>query len=291
MAGASHFLEHLLFKGTETRHASEIAEAVESVGGDMNAFTAQEADRVLRARPGSALDARARDPLRHRVDTGAARRRGRVGAPGDPRRDPDARRHARRPRARPVRGRAVPRAPARSRDRRAAARRSPRCRGTRSPGTTREHYHPANVVVAAAGNLEHDEVVAMVERALPASRGDASTSRERRPTPAAASPIAVIERPLEQAHLVLGMRALRRDDPDRLRARRARPGAGRWDELAPLPGGAGARGLAYSVFSYRSAFEETGAFAVVLRHRAGTGRTRCWPCCAASSTGSSPTPA
>ena len=42
IAGASHFLEHLLFKGTDTRTRSEIAEAVESVGGDMNAFTGQE---------------------------------------------------------------------------------------------------------------------------------------------------------------------------------------------------------------------------------------------------------
>jgi predicted Zn-dependent peptidase len=41
-AGASHFLEHLLFKGTATHSASEIAEAVDGVGGEMNAFTAQE---------------------------------------------------------------------------------------------------------------------------------------------------------------------------------------------------------------------------------------------------------
>ena len=42
LSGASHFLEHLLFKGTERRHAADIAEAVESVGGDMNVFTGQE---------------------------------------------------------------------------------------------------------------------------------------------------------------------------------------------------------------------------------------------------------
>ena len=42
IAGASHFLEHLLFKGTHDRNAAEIAEAIESVGGDMNAFTGQE---------------------------------------------------------------------------------------------------------------------------------------------------------------------------------------------------------------------------------------------------------
>ena len=40
--GASHFLEHLLFKGTDRRSAREIAEAIESVGGEMNAFTAHE---------------------------------------------------------------------------------------------------------------------------------------------------------------------------------------------------------------------------------------------------------
>ena len=42
LAGASHFLEHLLFKGTATRSAADIAEAVDAMGGDMNAFTARE---------------------------------------------------------------------------------------------------------------------------------------------------------------------------------------------------------------------------------------------------------
>ena len=42
MAGVSHFLEHLLFKGTESRSAHDIAEAVDRVGGEMNAFTAKE---------------------------------------------------------------------------------------------------------------------------------------------------------------------------------------------------------------------------------------------------------
>ena len=42
VAGASHFLEHLLFKGTATRNALEIATAMDAVGGEMNAFTAKE---------------------------------------------------------------------------------------------------------------------------------------------------------------------------------------------------------------------------------------------------------
>ena len=41
-AGASHFLEHLLFKGTADRSPSAIAEAVDEVGGDFNAFTTKE---------------------------------------------------------------------------------------------------------------------------------------------------------------------------------------------------------------------------------------------------------
>src|ERR671936_2027638 len=42
ISGSSHFLEHLLFKGTSTRSARDIAEAFDAVGGDVNAFTAKE---------------------------------------------------------------------------------------------------------------------------------------------------------------------------------------------------------------------------------------------------------
>src|SRR6187397_2180673 len=41
-AGVSHFLEHLLFKGTPSRSASDISRSVDRVGGDLNAFTAKE---------------------------------------------------------------------------------------------------------------------------------------------------------------------------------------------------------------------------------------------------------
>src|SRR5437868_2028535 len=42
ISGSSHFLEHLLFKGTKTRTALDIAEAFDAVGGDLNAFTSKE---------------------------------------------------------------------------------------------------------------------------------------------------------------------------------------------------------------------------------------------------------
>ncbi|NCA18601.1 MAG: insulinase family protein, partial [Actinobacteria bacterium] len=42
VAGASHFLEHLLFKGTTNRSALDISAAIDAVGGEMNAFTGKE---------------------------------------------------------------------------------------------------------------------------------------------------------------------------------------------------------------------------------------------------------
>ncbi|HVV24234.1 MAG TPA: pitrilysin family protein, partial [Pseudonocardiaceae bacterium] len=42
VAGSAHFLEHLLFKGTERRSAAQIAEEIDAVGGELNAFTAKE---------------------------------------------------------------------------------------------------------------------------------------------------------------------------------------------------------------------------------------------------------
>lgn len=40
--GISHFIEHMLFKGTESRNAREIAAVIDNVGGQLNAFTAKE---------------------------------------------------------------------------------------------------------------------------------------------------------------------------------------------------------------------------------------------------------
>ncbi len=56
IAGASHFLEHLIFKGTETRSARQIAEAIDSVGGEMNAYTSQEHTAYYARLPAGAFD-------------------------------------------------------------------------------------------------------------------------------------------------------------------------------------------------------------------------------------------
>jgi len=261
LAGASHFLEHLLFKGTERRRAVEIAEEVESVGGDMNASTGQETTQFYVRVPDRYLPL-ALEILSDivwtpalRVDDVESERHVileeismRDDTPDDLVHDlfasalfPDH------PLGREIAGThetigEMPR--------------------DDIAGYHAAHYHPENAVVAVAGNVTHDDVVALIDQRLPVpteharpARVDGADTREPRP-------VAVIERPLEQAHLVLGMRALPRDDPDRYALTVL-------DQV--LGGGMSSRlfqevreqrGLAYSVFSYRSAFVETGALAV-----------------------------
>jgi predicted Zn-dependent peptidase len=260
IAGTSHFLEHLLFKGSATRHAVDIAEAVESCGGDMNAFTGQELTayyvRVPDRDLGLALDilsdivwspALRPDEIESERQVILEEIRMRDDTPDDLVHDVFS-------------GALFPRHPL-----------GREISGTQDTITavTRDqiaeyhadHYRPSNVVVAVAGNVDHDDVVAQLAAALPAESGD----RPARVDGADGGPpeaFARVDRPLEQAHIVLGTRALRRDHPDRFALAVV-------DQV--LGGGMSSRlfqevrekrGLAYSVFSYRAAFEETGALAV-----------------------------
>ena len=89
LAGASHFLEHLLFKGTADRTARMIAEEVDARGGEMNAFTAQERTAYYLRVPADAFDW-AVSLLGEVVARPAfPPRRARSRASGDPRGDPD----------------------------------------------------------------------------------------------------------------------------------------------------------------------------------------------------------
>jgi predicted Zn-dependent peptidase len=260
IAGTSHFLEHLLFKGTETRHAADIAEAVESCGGDMNAFTGQEVTAYYVRVPDRHLDL-ALDILSDIVWTPALRAdeveserqvileeiRMRDDTPDDLVHDVfSAALFPEHPLGREVSG---------SQETITAVTRD------QIAEYHADHYRPSNVVVAVAGNIEHDEVVERLQKALPTTTGarPARVSDAGEGTPAS---FARVDRPLEQSHVVLGARALRRDDPDRFALAVV-------DQV--LGGGMSSRlfqevrekrGLAYSVFSYRSAFEETGSLAV-----------------------------
>src|SRR3981081_746591 len=92
--GIAHFVEHMLFKGTATRSAEDIAQQIDSIGGQLDAFTAKEYAsyyiKVLEAAP-AAGD---RHPPRHRSQPGVYARRHRAREEGRPRRDQDGRGHA-----------------------------------------------------------------------------------------------------------------------------------------------------------------------------------------------------
>ena len=260
LAGASHFLEHLLFKGTDRRTAVEIAEAVESCGGDMNAFTAHELTtyyvRVPDERLPLAIEilsdivwspALRRDELDSERHVILEEIRMRDDAPEDLVHELFASamfpEHAI--------GRAVIGSPATIE--------------RMTPDDVRAfhaaHYHPSNVVVAAAGNIVHDEVVALVEQGLQHTDG-ARPPREPWPGEPAPTPSALLVRDTEQAHAVLGMRALPVDDPDRYALSVLNQALGGGMSSRLFQEVRERRGLAYAVYSYRSSYEETGSLAV-----------------------------
>jgi predicted Zn-dependent peptidase len=198
LAGASHFLEHLLFKGTARRSAADIAHAVESCGGDMNAFTAHEVTTYYVRVPDERLELALEilsdivwSPALRTDDVDSERQvileeiRMRDDAPEDLVHElfggaifPD---HAI--------GREVIGSPA-----------TIERLGSKEIGAFHaEHYHPSNVVVAAAGNLDHDEVVRLVEQGI-THAGGARPAREPWPGGPAPDPVAVLERDTEQAH-------------------------------------------------------------------------------------------
>ncbi|MBW8483651.1 M16 family metallopeptidase [Actinomadura parmotrematis] len=263
-AGASHYLEHVLFKGTERRTALEISAAVDAVGGDLNAFTAKEYTcyyaRVLDADLPLAVDV-VSDMVAASVnrEEDVEAERGvileeiamRDDDPGDLIHDEfSTALYGDVPIGRPILG-TVDSINALSRD--------------RVHGYYRSHYLPPNLVVAAAGNVDHDEVVRLTAAAFaPHLAGDARPADPRVGGPEqGASPTAqVIDKDTEQAHIVLGGLGVRRTDERRfaLGVLNAALGGGMSSRLFQEV--REKRGLAYSVYSYTSQYADTGTFGV-----------------------------
>jgi predicted Zn-dependent peptidase len=270
-AGASHYLEHLLFKGTARRSALEISAAIEAVGGEINAFTAKDhtcyyvrvldsdlplaaavitdvvASALLRAEDVEAERGVILEEIAMTEDD-----------PGDLVHDEFAAAlFGDTPLGRPVAGTADS-VNALTRD--AIA------------DYYRAHYRGPNLVVAAAGNLDHNQVVELVQAGFAAAAVDSHLSFDpaltplalREPTliPPVGSGVRLLNRKTEQAHLVLGTPGVARGD-DR-----------RWAlgvMAAVLGGGMSSRlfqeirekrGLAYSVYCYASQYADAGAFGI-----------------------------
>jgi|TARA_B110000503_G_scaffold143299_1_gene243907 predicted Zn-dependent peptidase len=262
VAGASHFLEHLLFKGTKRRSALEISSSIESVGGEMNAFTSKEYTcfyaRVIDTDLPLAIDVIS-DLITSSVvlalDVDAERKvvleeiAMRDDDPSDLVHDLYAQTYYGDTQlGRPILG-------------------TIQSISDMSRNSVfnyyKKKYLPQDLVVSVAGNIRHKRVVAMVEEAL--SRDDfldvKGSPQLRENTPVKIKPVksvGLINRKTEQAHMFYGMEGVARSDE-----RRFAMGV-----LASALGGGMSsrlfqeirekRGLAYSVYAYAQQFAGSG---------------------------------
>jgi predicted Zn-dependent peptidase len=263
--GVAHFLEHMAFKGTSSRSAIDIAEAVENVGGHINAYTSREQTayyvKMLKEDLSLGIDIIG-DILCHSTfePEELERERGvilqEIGQAND---TPDdvvfdhfqSAAYPAQPMGRPVLG---TEAIIRGMKREAL------------PGFMSEHYTPDNMVIAASGNLRHAQVVEMVAQHF----ADLPKARREEPMPADYMGGEYREpRDLDQAHIVLGFSSPGYGEPDYYPAML----------LSTLLGGGMSsrlfqeirekRGLVYSIYSFTSPAKDGGLFGIY----AGTGES------------------
>ncbi|WP_375165523.1 M16 family metallopeptidase [Cellulomonas sp.] len=264
--GSTHFLEHLLFKGTARRTAMDIAEAFDAVGGEANAATGKEHTcyyaRVLDADVPMAVDVIADMVTSARLDVDELEtERGVILeelAMNDD--DPSDVAHEQfatavfgdTPLGRPIGGtpqtiRSVPRDAVWEH--------------------YRQHYRPETLVVTAAGGVDHDALCAQVVDALTAGGwaldADASPASRRTVSDAVASagPVELtVRRQTEQANVIVGGLCLTATDPRRfaLSVLNAALGGGMSSRLFQEV--REKRGLAYSTYSFASGHADTGLF-------------------------------
>jgi predicted Zn-dependent peptidase len=259
-AGVSHFLEHMMFKGTPTRTANEISESFDRLGAEVNAFTSEEAtcffSRVIDHHGPEAFSILSDMLVNSLFEESASVSERQVVLEEISRMEdtPDQKADELftetlwkgHPVGRPVIGR-------------------PETVGAFTPANLRSytarHYRTGDIVVAAAGNLTHDAIVKMAKdhlSGLPvATRAPRTLS-----TPQAERRLVVATKELEQAHICWGTLALAANDPDRFVM----------DLLNAVLGGSMAsrlfceirekRGLVYAVQSYQSRRADTGSITV-----------------------------
>ena len=265
ISGHCHFLEHLLFKGTTSRSALDIAEAFDGVGGDVNAFTAKEYTcyyaRVLDRDLEMAVD-HLTDMLQHstiRPDDLEAESHVILSEIDMHEDSPEDVVHdlftttlwPGHPLGRPILG---------TRERiRAATRGSVR-------GFYRRHYIPGHLVVAVAGNVHHDDLVRMLRKRMDVGRertgrGDAVWRLRDAPRAPKPSGGTLVERKkTEQAHIVMGTNGLARTDPDRFAFLIVNTALGGGMSSRLFQEIREKRGLAYTAYSYHAQYAETGLF-------------------------------
>jgi predicted Zn-dependent peptidase len=267
LAGATHFLEHLLFKGTRRRTAMDISAELDAVGGELNAFTGKEFTcyhaRVLEADVPLAIDVIC-DMVTSSVIPAAEVESERgvildeIAMHDD---DPDDVVHdefvtalyGESPLGRAITG-SVESINALTR--------------RQINGYYHRGYTPDRLVFSAAGSVDHAQVVRLVKRAL--TKCSAAIDPDLRPAeirrPAGQirtyAGTRLIEHPSEQASFVLGTASYPRDDPRRfaLGVLNAAIGGGTSSRLFQQV--RERRGLAYTIYSFTTQFVDSGFFAV-----------------------------
>ena len=267
LAGASHYLEHLLFKGTRNRSALQISSAIDAVGGELNAFTGKEYTcyyaRVLDEDLPLAVDLVCDLVTASVVSAADVEAERGVILEEIAMRDDDpsdvvheefaAQLFGDGPLGRPILG-TVESVGALSR--------------TAVAGYYRRRYRPQDVVVAASGSLEHAAVVRLVRDACAAAGfldGDARPSPPRGATrrrPATLSGVRLVPRATEQANLVLGVPGLAREDERRFTLSVLSTALGGGMSSRLFQEVRERRGLAYSVYSYAQQHADAGLFGV-----------------------------
>ncbi len=262
LSGATHFLEHLLFKGTPSRTAKDIAEAFDAVGGDTNAFTAKEFTcfyaRTLDEDLPMSIEIIA-DMVQHSLlrDEDVASERSVVleeismheDAPDDIVYDLFTEAiWGEHPLGRRVQGRSETIA-VMNRD--------------EIDAYWRLHYKPGNLVIAAAGSLEHGDVVERVEKAFrTAPAGQQRPARSGDEAPPFHPRVTVLDRPIEQTHLVYGSAGVARNDPRRWAVGVLNVVLGGGMSSRLFQEIREKRGLVYSVYSSHSSYAEAGLTSV-----------------------------
>src|SRR5436190_2778478 len=263
LSGVSHFLEHLLFKGTERRTALDISAQIEAVGGETNAFTTKEYTcyyaRVLDADLPLAVDVMA-DLMTGSVfaEPDVETERGVIleeiamhdDEPGDEVHDLLAEAlYGSHPLGRLVLG---------------TAETISAMTRTQIHGFYRRRYTAAQFVVTAAGNLDHETVVRLVQDTPLASGPAAEPAPLRCPArvPMRAGQVVVRDKDTEQAHVVLGGPGISRPDERRFALGVLNNCLGGGMSSRLFQEIRERRGLAYSVYSYTSQYADTGLFAV-----------------------------
>jgi len=259
-AGASHFLEHLVFKGTATRSTSDIARVIDILGGDVDAFTGKEYSsfyaHVLDEQAGIALDLLTEIVAAPRFTAGDVESERSVileeikmveDTPDDLVHElfvtafwPDH------PLGRPILG---------------SEETVQRLAQEQIVAHYEETFHPSNMIFCASGNVQPDEIVRFLERAFPAD--DKTPMTRGWPAPSPKQHVILREKKeLEQVHLCLGSRGFPQQVEERY-------GAALFNTI--LGGGMSSRlfqrirekeGLVYSVTSFHNGHLHGGYEAV-----------------------------